>query len=528
LLVSLGLSPIQSNALGLDSATFFFHPRFYADIAPFVDPALNHVDMFSWHSHYPGSGWAAQTTSTHEYVADAKEAYVDLRKDRLWLRLGKQQIEFGAGVLLRTLDVVQSLDFRRNLFIDNILKEWNDELIGQWSARLTYSIPDLPEWNLVNMSITGILSPDFEPDYLPAPGTWYSAIPSNTILADQANIARARHKLVYGGVLAGTLESVDYTLNFYSTPQDFGYLFLDQCHGPQSQTSLTAGNLLGLPVTGPGPTPGCIPGTPFVVDPKRGVPLLAAPLASLNPLNVNLNPTQLNPTTVSLIKHARANPARVSANAMSFPGFVGALPTLLLFNPPLDNTLNRAFPRMFVYGGSLSYTMPSSFDFFGSWFVNGDILRTEVAYEPNKAFTTPGLTRRPIREGQLSLVFEMEKYARLSERTPATYFVMQYWYDSSSDLLDGLEASQGISSGEHLVTFAFVQNLFQSTLVAQNVFTADVVGGGGFWEQPAITYKPASDTQWRVLYDFFTGGNQTVFGRATTYDQVILQYVHQF
>jgi hypothetical protein len=285
---------------------------------------------------------------------------------------------------------------------------------------------------------------------------------------------------------------------------------------------------LGLPLPGPGPTPGCLPGTPFVVDYKRGVPLLAAPIVSLNPLNVNLNLTAMNPTTVSLIKHSRANPARVSANAMSFPGFLAALPTLLLFNPPLDNTLNRAFPRMFVYAGSLSHTMGSDWDFPGSFLLNGDILRTEFAYEPNKAYTTPGLSRHPIRKGQLSMVFELEKYARLSERAPATYFILQYWYDSAADLLDGLEASQGISSGSHLVTFAFVQNMLRSTLVAQNVFTADCVGGGGFWEQPAITYKPVSDTQLRVLYDFFTGGNQTVFGRATTFDQVILQFVRQF
>jgi len=106
--------------------------------------------------------------------------------------------------------------------------------------------------------------------------------------------------------------------------------------------------------------------------------------------------------------------------------------------------------------------------------------------------------------------------------------VLQYWYDSTADLLEGLEASQGISSGSHLATFAVAQNLFNSTIVAQNVFTADCVGGGGFWDQPAVTYKPSSATQFRVLYDFFTGGNQTVFGRATSYDQVIMQVVHNF
>src|SRR5262249_29302868 len=157
--------------------------------------------------------------------------------------------------------------------------------------------------------------PDFEPDYLPAPGTWYSAIPSNTILNDQANIARARHKLVYGAVLAGSFHGVDLTANFYSTPNQFGYLYLDQCRGPVSNISL-GGGAGGLPIIGPiggiGPSPGCISGTPFVVDPYRGVPLLAG-------LGVtNLNPTTLNPTTVSLIKHARADPAKVSANAMSF------------------------------------------------------------------------------------------------------------------------------------------------------------------------------------------------------------------
>ena len=48
----------------------------------------------------------------------------DLHRGPLWLRVGKQAIEYGGGLLTRATNDINSLDYRRNLFFDNLLTEW--------------------------------------------------------------------------------------------------------------------------------------------------------------------------------------------------------------------------------------------------------------------------------------------------------------------------------------------------------------------------------------------------------------------
>lgn len=530
-LIHFRLTPEQAKIFGFDSVSFFVHPRFYSDTAPFLDRALNHVNTFTWHSRYRGNGWFANTVGTGEWEADPLAAYADLKKGRWWLRIGRQQIEYGGGLLLRTLDVVDSLDFRRNLFIDNTANEWSDALIPEWTAKLTYSIPDFPEWDLTNSSLQTFISPDFEPDYLTAPGTWYSVFPSNTILADQKSIAEARRKLVYGAVFAATFHGFDLTANFYSTPQHLGYEFLTECEGPAARIP-TVATPFG-PIARGSASAGCIKGTPFVIDPFNGVPLFANRDTLLNFLKGKL--PLANPRSLGLIRRSRANPAAVQRTVLGFRGLNPATrlglinaSELALFNPAVDLTVDRAFPRMYVYGGSVSYTLPNSFNFPAGELLSGDILRFEGVYEPDKAFTTPGLSATPIRRGQLGLAVVIEKYARLSPYFPATYFLAQYWYNSVADLFDQLESSQGISHGDHLVAVSVVQNLFENRLILQNAFSADAVGGGGFWLQPGITYLPTSNLQYSVIYNFFTGGNQTLYGRAASFDAVMLTVLYRF
>ena len=105
------------QSMWLDDADVYTHFRFWGDVAQLINgPRVNTVGQGAYAtpgvSRYPGDGWAARI-SEHEYEADAAEAYIDLRKGPVALRLGKQFIVYGEELGLQTLDQVDSLDFGR-------------------------------------------------------------------------------------------------------------------------------------------------------------------------------------------------------------------------------------------------------------------------------------------------------------------------------------------------------------------------------------------------------------------------------
>ena len=174
-------------------------------------------------TRYPGDGWTAYIRE-HEYMAGFNEAYVDLRKGPFALRLGKQQIVYGEELGLQTLDQVDSLDFTNYPgFYDIASLEFSDIRIAEWTAKLSYQLPDFDEVGINNSIITGWVSPDFQPTYLPTLGSWINDEPARLPIGDYGNLRRARNKLVYGAVAATTVYGVDLTANFYATPDHIGW-----------------------------------------------------------------------------------------------------------------------------------------------------------------------------------------------------------------------------------------------------------------------------------------------------------------
>src|SRR5208282_3428589 len=141
--VKLEASDDQAQKLGLDGVSALFKPRLYADLGPKVDGDLKDVNLFGGYNggNYPGNGWMAQTIDTHEWVLDLPEAYVDLAKAGFDLRLGKQRIVWSPMIFVRVLDTVDGLDYRRHSLWDPLHEGLDDERIGQWTANLTYQIP---------------------------------------------------------------------------------------------------------------------------------------------------------------------------------------------------------------------------------------------------------------------------------------------------------------------------------------------------------------------------------------------------
>src|SRR5713226_4509490 len=145
-LFDLNANPEASAPFGLDSIRIFVHPRFYSDIIADVDGHVKDVDLMGGADgrRYPGNGWLAELVGTHEYNLDLVEAYAELRRGGLRLRLGKQQIAWGTSIFLRSLDSVDSLDLRRHVIVDEAANEYSDTRISEWTAAVTYSVPVAP------------------------------------------------------------------------------------------------------------------------------------------------------------------------------------------------------------------------------------------------------------------------------------------------------------------------------------------------------------------------------------------------
>jgi hypothetical protein len=217
-----------AEAMGLDNADVYLHLRYWADGAQLINgPSTYAVGQGTYASpgiaRYPGDAWSARI-SEHEYEAEANEAYIDLRKGPFALRLGKQQVVYGEELGVQTLDQVDSLDFTKFQTFELGALEYSDVRIGEWTAKGSYQLPDFSEEGIENSLITGFVSPDFQPDYFVGLGTQLNDEPVNTPIADFGNLRRARNKIVYGAVASTTAYGVDFTANFYSTPNHVGWL----------------------------------------------------------------------------------------------------------------------------------------------------------------------------------------------------------------------------------------------------------------------------------------------------------------
>ena len=227
-LLTFRASDSTSEALWLDNADIYLHGRFIGDAVQFINgPDLQEFSQGTYKTpgvtRYPGDGWTAYTRQ-HEYMAGLNEGYFDLRKGPLALRLGKQQIVYGEELGLQTLDQVDSLDFTNYPgFYDIAALEFSDIRIGEWTAKASYQLPDFSEQGIENSIITGWVSPDFQPTYLPTLGSWINDEPARLPIGDYGNLRRARNKIVYGAVAATTFYGVDLTANFYATPDHIGW-----------------------------------------------------------------------------------------------------------------------------------------------------------------------------------------------------------------------------------------------------------------------------------------------------------------
>src|SRR5216684_2268900 len=225
--VVVALEPWRAKEFGLNAAAFYFQGFAWWDKAPFLDSALNRVNQSApSFNRYAGDGWSLNSFGTKELMIEVMDAYLDLRKDfgpvSVGLRLGKERQENGNEIdrLFRVANVIDSLDFRRDVIFPDPFGSFDSFAIGQWTAQPTLYFNNLPRWHLSDSWITAWVS-QFQPDYFPAPGVSTSILPSNLVLHN-GNTSKA----VYGTIAATTIaDALDLKLNYYHVPQGHGASF---------------------------------------------------------------------------------------------------------------------------------------------------------------------------------------------------------------------------------------------------------------------------------------------------------------
>jgi hypothetical protein len=231
---AIALHPWLATRFHLDAAAFYFQGFGWWDVAPFLDGSLPKVNQSSpTFNRWAGDGWSLNSFGTNELLAEVTDAYFGIRKDfgpvGLGLRLGKERLENGNEIdrLFRVANVIDSLDFRRDILFPDPFGSVDSFVIGQWTAQPTLHFKDSPYWHLKDSFITGWLS-QFQPDYFPAAGTAINILPSNLILYNGNT-----NKLVFGSIAGTTFrELLDARLNYYHTGQGHGVFYTPSGYAP--------------------------------------------------------------------------------------------------------------------------------------------------------------------------------------------------------------------------------------------------------------------------------------------------------
>jgi hypothetical protein len=182
-------------------------------------------------------------------------------------------------------------------------------------------------------------------------------------------------------------------------------------------------------------------------------------------------------------------------------------------------TLRAQNPRISVVGGAFSYSI--STDPVGSFsFVDGLIARIEAAYYFNKKFTNSAAVAvgglppipfagKPIKKDELSLGIVLEKSHKFHPDWLATLMIFEWWHRTKSDLNDRLQSLVGLRYWDWFL-LSVTQNFMRNEIgVTLNTFYDT---SGGWFLQPAFKWRPNDKYQVDLFYNWFDGGQKSVYG----------------
>jgi hypothetical protein len=173
-----------------------------------------------------------------------------------------------------------------------------------------------------------------------------------------------------------------------------------------------------------------------------------------------------------------------------------------------DFVFQRRFSRDFIYGGSASYTVPA-LDFPGAFLLNGDIFHFSAAYTPHKTFYTfqslVNAKVKPTRIGEINTTLDTERYIRWSQTFPSIYLLGEWNYKSRSTVISDIYEPQIGHKGIHTVVLSLTQFFPNNIWGASIEAVGDTNVGGNWFMQPSVTYKPTSNQEYNVYWNFDEG-----------------------
>lgn len=190
-----------------------FEPRFFFDMTKIADDHFRQYESLP--APFTGNGWMLRGGG-NDFKAEMWQAYVDYRSGNWWVRTGKQQIAWGEAIALRVLDTVNPLDLSQNLAFDRAFEEFDRVRIPQWFLRADYTIPNE---TIPDLTAEFILNPGaVAPTILPPQGSPFNVVPAFLKIRNQV----PQGEPTVGGRITGTVDPVQFSVNFITKPNDDG------------------------------------------------------------------------------------------------------------------------------------------------------------------------------------------------------------------------------------------------------------------------------------------------------------------
>lgn len=456
-------------------------------------------NYYEYDSFYHGGSINPLEFAGRKYMLDLPALYLDYQSGPLLVRVGNQQIAWGQALFFRVLDVPNGLDLRRHLFLDYAPEEYADERVPALGIRSTFQLSQ--DWEL-----DGFVQ-KFQPSIYPNANTPYNAVASQ-----------------------------------FSVHESYSKRFDDKFNGGiRARGSFGQWGVQGIAVRRYNPD-GVFRWTQSGV--VRDIPGLtgSGALMAQTPLEVDSTGVWTGEEWFTYAGDARLDGVGgLNTIIAEFPA-AGALGG---FAVPDEETANRELDLFFqLAGGYLTgnpgqgglrghivheYDQETVLGVGGSYVASAEpgsifdqlIINLETSYTPNKTFTSSTLSRKYEVHDEWVTALVMEKYQRLSQDFPATYFVFQALHKSQSDLfgrylgcMGGTGASpdgdgenkrcHDVDGGFNAVVFALQQP--SPTLNWRVDFATLYDIKGGIFMQPAIRFSPSSTFTAEFYYNYIDGG----------------------
>ncbi len=479
-----------------------------------VDNSYGDPNNFEVKNH--GNRATLLEISDSNYMLDIPAAYLDYSKGPLWVRIGQQQIAWGESLFFRVADVANGLDLRRHLFLDFGAEEYADERIGSPGIRISYNLNQ--NWEVE------LFAQMFQPSIYPNVGTPYAFINDPFTVRNDTGFDKVDDQINGGFRLRGQFG-------------DLGVqLFAVSRHNPDPIFHFLPGGQTAL-------------GPDFAAQPFRSTMFPGSNRApgegTLGSRDWNVMATMSGIDPVDVLNGLAADYAWVADQletgfGLTGPDYLkGIADTNVVIDAfftqlgDLEADIEPIYAAENVFGGGLNYVFAGAPDSL----LDQLIVRFEASYTPDKKFTN-SLRNDFYEHDEYVTSLVAEKYQKVFDNLPATYFVFEWMHKSESDMVGralkftGGDANRRPTGGEANngwdgVVFAFQQPFPNLTWRLDMAVLYDL--DGGYLFQPGVRYKPNGDWTVELFANIMSSSdNASIFGPLEWNDELTLRVGYQF